>query len=361
VTYTMHPTLLVGPADWNAAAVPRSEFDRRIADLWTLARDAGGAIVFGGPSDHAALSYLTHFTPKLEPAIALIPHSGTPVLLVGGGANMLPAARPLTWISDLQPLRSLVSVLERWLPTLDAPPVLIGGDSMAHSMREEIDRIPGQETPYVSGDAIVAGMMARKSVNEVGLLRKACDALTAASLMLSRSITQGVPAVDSVLAAERAAFQHGAQDVRSLFGPVGGRLSPFEHLTSELAGPFQVYLAVQRDGYWVEAFLVAGDASQNSDRTRRVLERITPEIVPGRLLQDVDPVISAALHGAAWHEMAKPAVVSLGLSIGARVRPEAAFGAGEVLSLRVGSAGGAVVSSILSVTSNGTEPMWSAA
>ncbi len=37
---TMHPTLLIGPADWNPEAMPRAEFDRRIAALWRDHPDA---------------------------------------------------------------------------------------------------------------------------------------------------------------------------------------------------------------------------------------------------------------------------------------------------------------------------------
>jgi len=33
------------------------------------------------------LAYLTNFTPKLEPALALIPRAGEPRLLVGGGVG----------------------------------------------------------------------------------------------------------------------------------------------------------------------------------------------------------------------------------------------------------------------------------
>src|SRR5215469_15577637 len=96
---TMHPTLLVGPADWDATRLPREEFAARIATFWrTCDPGIAGAIVFGSPRHHAELAYLTHFTPKLEAAIALIAREGAPRLLIGGGANMLGAAKPLTWV-----------------------------------------------------------------------------------------------------------------------------------------------------------------------------------------------------------------------------------------------------------------------
>ena len=101
----MNPTLLVGPADWDPARFPQEEFATRADALWRTNPSATGAIVYGDRVNHAELAYLTNFTPKLEAALALIPRQGSPQLLVGGGANMLPAAKPLTFVEDLRPLR----------------------------------------------------------------------------------------------------------------------------------------------------------------------------------------------------------------------------------------------------------------
>src|SRR5665647_3606606 len=117
---TVHPTLLVGPADWVASRMAREEFQTRLERLWSDGRQAGGAIVYGDAADHAALAYLTNFTPKLEPAIALLSRNGDAKLLVGGGINMIPAAQPLTWIGNLLPLRSAAKAVAEWSATLAA-------------------------------------------------------------------------------------------------------------------------------------------------------------------------------------------------------------------------------------------------
>jgi hypothetical protein len=87
----MHSTLLVGPADWESARLPRAEFEARLAKLWESGAD--GAIVYGEAAEHGALAYLTNFTPKLEPSLAFIPRVGMPILFFGGGPNMVGAAR----------------------------------------------------------------------------------------------------------------------------------------------------------------------------------------------------------------------------------------------------------------------------
>src|SRR5262252_4615442 len=142
---TMQPTLLVGPSDWDAARMPRDEFLARATALWKSAPAAAGAIVYGDRAHHAELAYLTHFTPKLEAALALIPRVGGPQLLVGGGPNMLQAAKPLTFIENLRPLRDAGRTVAQWTREQSGGgrPVLIGGTFMSYALRREIDAATG--------------------------------------------------------------------------------------------------------------------------------------------------------------------------------------------------------------------------
>src|SRR5438309_8798056 len=114
----MESTLLVGPSNWDLQRFPKDEFAARLQALWRRVPSAAGAIVYGGRAHHAELAYLTHFTPKLEAALALIPRIGNPQLLVGGGANMLAAARPLTFIEELRPLRNPGELVAKWIAAL---------------------------------------------------------------------------------------------------------------------------------------------------------------------------------------------------------------------------------------------------
>src|SRR5947209_11146193 len=86
--------------------MPREEFARRIDALWRAFPEAPCAIVYGSPRHHAELAYLTNLVPKLEAAVALLTRNTEPKLFLGGGPNMVGAAKPLTWVSDLAPLRS---------------------------------------------------------------------------------------------------------------------------------------------------------------------------------------------------------------------------------------------------------------
>ena len=97
----MHPTLLIGPSDWDAEVMPQEQFTARIEALWRAYPEAPCAIVYGNPAHHAELAYLTNLVPKLEASVALLSRNGQHEIYAGGGPNMLGAAKPLTWIENL--------------------------------------------------------------------------------------------------------------------------------------------------------------------------------------------------------------------------------------------------------------------
>src|SRR5438094_3371875 len=157
----MNSTLLVGPSDWESERMPREEFSARMDALWRALPSAAGAIVYGDRVNHAELAYLTHFTPKLEAALALIPRVGAPQLLVGGGANMVPAAKPLTFIEDLRPLRNAGQAVAQWANAQGGgAPVLIGGASMPYALHQEI--MPAFEGPIEDQTGELHALMRRK-------------------------------------------------------------------------------------------------------------------------------------------------------------------------------------------------------
>src|SRR5262249_29174693 len=174
----MHPTLLVGPADWDPVRLPREEFSARIGRLWEAAPTADAAVIYGSPAQHAELAYFTHLTPKLEACMALLARSGEARLLVGGGVNMLPAAKPLTWIEQLLPLREAGKTVSEWARTSSAKRlVLIGGDAMPARLRGAITEQAGTGTEWLDAGAAVRLMMRQKSARELESIKAACATL----------------------------------------------------------------------------------------------------------------------------------------------------------------------------------------
>jgi Xaa-Pro aminopeptidase len=258
---TMHPTLLIGPADWDPERMPQAEFAARIARLWLRWPDARGAIVYGDSRDHAALAYLTNFTPKLEPAIALIPRDGDARLMVGGGANMISAAKPLTWVANLVPLRPTGKTIAQWCATIGGLPVCVGIDAMLTRMRRDLDAAFDGQTPH-DGIAEVQAIMQVKSARELSCLREASAALKGAVDAMADAHRSQKGVTDVILAGEHAAIKLAAQDVRTLYSLDGGRsYRPFEVPVEHAADPLTVYIAVCRFGYWVDGYVTLADGA----------------------------------------------------------------------------------------------------
>ena len=362
---TMHPTLLVGPADWDPARLPQEEFTARLAAFWG-ACDPGiaGAVVFGSPRHHAELAYLTHFTPKLEAAIALVPREGAPRLLIGGGANMLGAAKPLTWVETLLPLREAGATIARWRDEL-APGglALVNGDAMPLGLWQGIETALGAPLPDVT--AIVADAMRRKSPRELALVREACASLDAAFAAMRAAQLDRKSVSDVVLAGEQAAWQRGAQDVRSLFGR-DGRLAPYVMRDDAPADLLHVYLAARHDGYWADGFAaLTRDEAPIADSARILLDEALSLAKPGAPYRAVAEVLARAPGARAYPAPAKDFGGALGLALeepgGLTAASWERFAPGEVFSVRASlqdDEGDAVVSAVIAITESGYDVLW---
>jgi hypothetical protein len=350
----MQPTLLVGPADWDPAVLPRGDYDARLAALWRDCEPGiGGAVIFGDPAEHAELAYFCHFTPKLEPAIALIPRQGAARLLVGGGVNMLPAAKPLTFIETLLPLRDVGPGIAKWIAE-HGNAVLINGGAMPYGMRQGLSKALGAEPAEHS----VASLMRPKSARERGLLQAGCATLEAALAAMATAQRSGAGLTDAVLAGEHVAHRRGAQDVRTLFCGDGRQFAPFSTPVTAPAETMHVYMAVRHGGYWVEGFAVLSNTPSSAGRAAdAALDRALALTKPGVAVADLDRAITAG--SPSPHPMAQPCCRSLGLPID---NPGERIEAGGIYSVRAGgrdAAGAAMVSAVVAVTATGYDLLWS--
>src|ERR1019366_9643342 len=116
--------------------MPRAEFARRIDALWGADPKAERAIVFGSSRHHAELAYFTNLIPKLGPGMALLSRSGEHRLFVGDAANMIGAARPLTWIEHIGTLKDVPAGIAAG--AVAARTLVIGADTMPVALRRSI-------------------------------------------------------------------------------------------------------------------------------------------------------------------------------------------------------------------------------
>jgi hypothetical protein len=182
--------------------------------------------------------------------------------MVGGGANMIPAAMPLTWVSDLVSLRPTGKTIAQWREGLGGGDcVCIGIDAMLTRLRRELDSAFAGQTPDDEAHRLHA-LMQDKSPRELACVAAASAVLQAAvdAMRDAHRSRDGVTGV--VLAGEHAAIKHEAQDVRTLFSlDGGGTYRPFSVPVETVIDPLVVYIAVCRFGYWVDGVVALAGGS----------------------------------------------------------------------------------------------------
>jgi Xaa-Pro aminopeptidase len=366
---TMHPTLLIGPSDWQGDRMPREEFTRRIGALWRRDPQAERAIVYGSPYRHAELAYFTNLTPKLEAAAALLVRTGEHRLFLGGGVNMLDSARPLTWIKELSPLRDLIEVIRPGGSIRRS--LIVGADTMPLGFRRNLMEAAGSGAAVQDATEHVWMQMRRKSAFELAAIRDAAAAMRRACAVMLAALKSGAGVTEVMSAGELAANAEGAQDVRTLFSLDGGRtLQPFVRRRGERLDPLVLYLAVCRYNYWSECFpllAVRPQANPLAEKARVAMAAVIPAIRAGTPAHEIEALIRTSIAPHEAHPLTARAFAQR-MGIALHEPPHTDIGAtfedGEVYSVRVGATDGAgqygICSQMISV-GNGVNEVLSSA
>jgi Xaa-Pro aminopeptidase len=377
----MHPTLLIGPYDWDSQRLPESEFRERIKTFWKKMPDStiSSAIVYGDSRNHAELMYLSNFLPKLGPALLLVPRNSEPTLLVSGAPTMLSAARRMTWIEKTQPLGVPAESVRKWMNDCGNPSgaqsqqqtLLINGDSMRGALYRSLSEVLEPKGSLIDDTSKLRALMRRKRPIELTLIREACAILMTANKALAEAKASGASVTAAILEAENAARHAGAQDVRTLFSFDGGRtLRPFEQLIDRATDPLQVYFALRYAGYWAEGFVhLADSADEITAKASSALDKVISRSQTGTTSRELVRIMEEAIHPYKSHPMTTASIGnSIGLSLTEEPRLLAnrddTIDAGCVYTLQIGATDGvnhhAIVSAMIYVEQNDTEVLWSA-
>jgi Xaa-Pro aminopeptidase len=341
----METTLLTGPYDWDAALVPRAEFEGRIAAVRAVLRERGldGLIVGGTSPEHGALAYLTGFTPKLGPALAFVPLEGELRVAFSGGAAMLPSAQRLTFVEQVQALRDPENDVAAWLQEAGGAKFGLWGEhAITNDLRCALDR--AAPSPITVLDVTLEGLRRRKSTLEIGLIRRSGKILGVAVSAFRSAIAAGNGVRSAALVAERAAYAARAQDVRLLASMRdAGMPQPLEAALDPRVDPLLACIAVRFAGYWAEGLVTI--ASKPDIATAATEAALTTVLRQARGGIAVSPLIEAAVRAVL---PCKPhpfvsATLGNGIGLSREEAPILTAGSptrlqeGDVLTLRVGA------------------------
>ena len=256
----MRPSIALptGPYDWNAERHPTAVFEERVALLRRVLSERGltHAIVHGNGFDHEALLWLTHLTPKLGPAYALVPAGGTLRVLFSGGPGMKPSAQRLTWVEDVVALKSIAGDVAAWLGAGSESGSfkvgLVEGGSM---LRGDFAAVKHAAGDVVLLDDAVAAL--RDGTESARAAAAAAQTMQVAVRRLAELAKRGADVRRIIIDVERAAYEAGAQDVRMLVGrrPHGPPTTPPDAPLA-FEGPSVFAIFVRQDGAWAEQRVV---------------------------------------------------------------------------------------------------------
>lgn len=370
--------LLVGPYDWDASLVPLAEFEARLAAVRGVvaANGAAALLVYGHSVEHGALAYLTGFTPKLGPAFALVPREGPLRILASGGAGMVSSAKLLTWAEDVRPISNLRDALSEWLVEAfhgsRAALGTWGGKIMAQRPYQAVAAAIQPFGERIELDGPLDELRQIKSPLELGLLREACRILSAARRTFERAVKDGSGARSAALAAERAAYAQGAQDIRILASARdGGPSLPFTGPEDVRVAPLLACLAVRFAGYWAEGWITVKARPEGAlARAEAALAAMLREVRPGATSDDLWRATAPHLAPYQFHSSVQPGFGN-GIGLSLEESPILAPGGssrleeGGVYVLRCGAMGqgsdNAVVSAMVAVKRAGSQVLWSSA
>lgn len=360
---TLHPVLQVGAYDFAPNPLGPAEFENRISRLRQVMADNQWShiLVYGSIPDYAMLTYLTNFTPRLAPAMALIPLEGDARLLTFVGGRMVDAASQTTWIKDVQTVKDIAETIPRLLEESPAPGrvALAEFDNLPADIFAQISDLP-QITEAADGTQALRELRRCKSQIEINLIESACSILNNACNSVRERIAAGADGASCVLAAESAALQSGAQDVRTLYNPDGGTgLRPLQVFTNQPASSLTAYIAVKYRGYWAAGFL-------SSSRDKIAGEALTAMIngaTPGASLEDITAARQKVLGRRSPHPLTENNICH-GVGVAVHEQPVMTdrLEIGDVCSLHVGyqgDDGGYVLgSAMILIEENGSRPLW---
>ena len=291
------PCLATGPYDWSPDILPRAEFDARLERLRMEMnqRNVQRLAVHGNAFDHAALAWLTGFTPKLGPAFALVDHDGSMRILFSGGPGMRPSALRLTFVEDVTAMRGGGDDVAKWFISGLANglnPGLVEGDAMLQETFGPLMAAMKDHRTPTPMDAEINALRRSKTRAELAVVRQAIRILDTTTRMFQR-FHRDMGRRSAMVAAESAAYAFGAQDARfRLSAHAFGPPAPLDDDDAPTDHPAQAAIAIRYAGYWAVGLGMFGDAPASlRERVRATLADVMERARGGA---DITKICAAA-------------------------------------------------------------------
>jgi Xaa-Pro aminopeptidase len=268
---TMHPVLKRGGLFWDRELLPEACYAERFARIRSLIADSGDDawLIYGDVERYGHVAYFSNFLPRTRSALALVPSSGEPAILISVGQRDIPAAKTLTWIGDVRPFSKLgrqATALIADKGLANARFGLVGIDeSMSLADWTEI-KAALPKAQWRSRTAAAMQLRQSKDRWEEAAMRRTARAVAAGLDAVPPILRAGITMRQIGAAVDRVLRRAAAEDVRILIA--GGTqcavsMRPADDTVLQIGDPVMVYVAAEVQRYWAEGArtFVLGDGS----------------------------------------------------------------------------------------------------
>ncbi len=299
-----HSVLKRGCSTWDPNAVPRGEFESRLAATRKAMaeRQLDALVIYGDNYSFADLCYLTNYFPKVRGGIVVVPRDGALALLLNIGSRDIPFAKTLTWVDDIRASNQVGGAGAELIKEKGLAKARIGlvdsGRGFPLPQLEEMKRgLP--EVQWIEADALLEPMRLKKTALEVNALREAGRVLHAVAEGAKKFIKPGRKEYEIVADIDRLARDAGAEDIRILAGEK--RLQPpsFKQ-TAAVGDHWALHLAVQHERYWAEAgrtYILSSDAKLQAAyrKAQDIVAGMAAQLRPGNAVAAIDKIAQRQL------------------------------------------------------------------
>jgi Xaa-Pro aminopeptidase len=347
---TLQPNLKNGRNIWNKDAMPREEFDERVAALRQVmaARGLDLVLIYGQAyNGKADPCYFTNFVIRLPKGLLLaVPRQGEPALIFEGATRGLPSLRQTTWVHDLRGNMDMTPLIPKYLKDsgfAGGKVGLVGARGLMpfdqyRALREAL----GTAT-VVDVDDLVVNLRQRKSMRELDCIRRAGRVVAAMFDWLAKGPFVSLSEQHIEAGARRVARMMGAEDVRLLFvrpNHTDWILRPAADHVVGKGTQLVVYAAAELDRYWAEAsrtFVMGNEALApvEAEKVATVYQKMVQAVVPG---QGGEAPVKAARSAAAATGIVLKEDYGFGNGIGLSLDEAPVIAAGSTAPLTAGMA-----------------------
>jgi Xaa-Pro aminopeptidase len=256
-------------------------------------------LVYGDSWKYGHLAYVSHFIPKNRGALAVIPLTGEPALVIQEPSRNNPFSSTLTWIQEVHSVGKFAQGVTAALKSRDLTPKKVGLVAVEEQLNirewRELSEMFREIGSYGMGEHSTA-LRRVKSDPEISLVTETTRILEEALARFEQTARPGRSEYELMAEMEREARRRGVEDFRLLLArsstPAVG-LRPAAHSTFAAGEAVLILVAASYQRYWSElgeTFCFgepSAEIAKSHDTASQVFDRLL-----------VDTKVGAALPGA---------------------------------------------------------------